>query len=287
MRGGSVVLGLLVLLSAPAGASATVLARVDEPGRIAAWGGVQVWADGGSLMVRSRGRIAHLPGGGGVSDADVGPGPDGRPRIVYADPARGRRVVIRRPDGTGRRVVPRSSGASLPTISGTQVAWEGTAGTIRTSRIDGSQRRRIDRPLAGTELDALADLDLSGTTLALAASYEEIDIEDAVGLVDIVTGRRTTVERVESAQNGRTLLGVSWARGELFYYQTCINVTGRCSYATRYDPRTRLFAALRSVNRLEGFAVDDDGAHAFVIPRTAADPVDWTATTVQRVSLRR
>jgi len=282
-----IAIGLVAFLVVPGASRAAVIAKVGSPTSISAWGGVQVWSNGGSPMVRQAGRISVLRGARGATDSDVGPGPDGRPRIVYADSERNGRLVIRRPDGTGRRVVPKTTGASLPTISGSRIAWLAGDGTLRSSRIDGTERRRLTPPLAEATASDIRDLELSGSRLAVAASYDNVEIGDEVGIVDLVTGRRTAVNSVVSAESGRTLLGLSWARGRLFHYQTCINVSGRCSSAISFDPRNRSYERLRSLNRLEGFAVDDDGIHAFVIPRTAGDPIDWTATTVQRVKLKR
>ena len=286
------LLGVMGWLAIPgvADAAPTTIAPVAEPVGISAWKGIQIWNDRDPaterwhLVVRRDGQIALLPGvtsSRGIA-ADVGPGPDGTARIVYVDRANGDRLTVVHPDGSGRRVVPNSAGASHPTISGPRVAWVAANNSVMTSRIGGQRRTRLSgapkqtcySPRQCLDVDAfVTDLELDGSTLALVDTFEEPeDAPDASGvsfdevrLEDVHSRRSRLVASVTAGQAGQTLHGLSWAGGRLFLYES-LTVSGTAVGAFRYDPRKRTYAVARSSTSLAGFAIDEDGAHAFEVP---------------------
>ena len=304
----SLLLGVIGWLAIPgfAHAKPTILAEIARPVSISAWNGVAIWnhydaaAKRWHLESYYNGLTAPLlPGVTSTRaiDADIGPGPDGTERIVYADPGNGNRVTVVSRDGT-RRVVPNSAGALLPTISGPRVAWLAKSGSVMTSRIGGQHRVRLSGapketcygPRQCFDVDAfVTDLELEGSTLALVDSFEEPDdapdasdlTYDEVRLEDVHTRRSRLVAAVAAGQGGQTLLGLSWAGGRLFFFESLV-VSGTAVGAFRYDPRKRTYAVARRSTSLAGFAIDEDGAHSFEVTGDYNDEEEGNSSVVLR-----
>lgn len=271
-------------------AAGETLDKVDAPGSIEAWGGNQIY--GGSktetstgFVIRHDGRIFPLAG---AHDPDIGPGPNGTVRVV--DVAASGQVAVTRIDGTGARTVPHTKGARATTIWGSRVAWMRRDGRLMTSRLDGTQAKLLKgapaRLCYGSgkcyKVDAdVRDFKLYRNSLAILSTFAhptddpnccEDEYYDDLRIEDVRTGRVTEVAQVTWGQAGRGLLGPSWAGGKLFYYQSCL-LQGSCGTAFRYDPVTGAGAQARRRRRLSGFAIDDDGKHAFEIPNySSIDP---------------
>src|SRR6478735_5427450 len=97
---------------------APVIAPVSVPGAISSYAGIQVWSDHYKLMVRHDGTITTIPD---AWDGDVGPGPDGQPRLAYLH---NNHVTVSRPDGSDAKQVPGTAFAEMPTIYGNRIAYE-------------------------------------------------------------------------------------------------------------------------------------------------------------------
>jgi len=277
--------------AAPALAAPTTIAALDAATEVRAYAGVQVWStyDPASkrhhLTVRRDAKLSTPAIGSSkiAIEADVGPGPGGRPALAYVRCTDACRVVVTRLDGSGRQVVRGSAGASDPTISGRQVAWVRGKATVMTSTVDGQGRKRLagaprrkcyetaeghtcERPRSVL----VSELELHGSQLALVADFElpggfgsgeaELRTESIKG------GPQRLVAWMTVGEGGQSWIGPSWARGRLYYYKTCFGDPSGCATDAgvyRFDPVTGKRAIASSSTVLTGFAIDDDGTRAY------------------------
>jgi hypothetical protein len=288
-------LGLLGILAcvAPAATQAataapTTVATLHGPTAVRTWNGVQAWTDYNAadkrrhVVVRSAGQIstpAAIPAGGERLKVDVGPGPDGKPAIAFVSCAVACRVVVSALDGSRAQTVAGSEGASSPTIWGSRVAWV-RGRTVRARRLAGgkvtrlagvprricyvSDRRRCERPGGAS----VRDLELYGSRLALIDRYGlphgggngQFDVR----MESVRGGRQRLVALLNVGESGQAWVGPSWAKGNLFFYKSCV---GGCDPGAggpyRYDVGSHAYARAPEPQVLTGFAMDDDGRHAF------------------------
>jgi hypothetical protein len=278
--------------AAPAPAAPTTIAPLDGQTEVRAYAGVQVWSSYDPatrrhhLTVRQDGRLS-TPAIGASKDsieADVGPGPDGKPALAYIACSDACRVVVARLDGSGRRVVAGSAKASDPTISGRRVAWVRGRATVMTSTVDGHGRRTLagvprrkcsDGVCGRPASPYVTELELHGNQLALVADFE-LAGGFGQGIAELRTesikgGPQRLVAQMTVGEGGQSWIGPSWANGRIYYYKTCYGDPSGCATAGgayRYDPKAGNHAFAPSATVLTGFAIDADGAHAY----TASGP---------------
>lgn len=280
--------------AAPAAAAPTKLAELHAETTVRAFGGVQAWSDYDPstnlhrVQVRRDGQVftPAIPPSRNRIDVDVGPSSDGVPTLVHIDCPHHCRVVVTRVDGSAPQTVPRSSGASDPTIWGGQVAWVYNDRTILTSTTGGHGRRilagaptrkcykpftgkprRCERP-AGPRI---GDIELHGSQLALVDTYG-LKFAGGQGVTEVRTesingGAQRLVALMTIGESGQTWIGPSWAKGKLYFYKSCFGDPSGCvgqgAGAFAFDPARNTYGLARSSTVLTGFAIDDDGRRAY------------------------
>jgi hypothetical protein len=282
-----------VAVAAPAAAAPTTLAPLHGDTAVRAFAGVQAWSDYDvtakqwRVMVRADGHVlapAIAPSKDPI-EVDVGPRSDGLPVLAYVGCTDACRVVVARLDGSTPQTVPGSEGARHPTIWGRQVAWVRGRATVMTSTwgghgrkaLAGAPRRKCYRPIdgprrcarpRGASVDAL---ELHGSQLALVDSFvltgasgngtSEVRTESIKG------GSQRLVALMDTGESGQTWIGPSWARGQLFFYKTCLGDPSGCVGAGGgvfgFDPARTSYVHANSSTVLSGFAMDDDGRRAY------------------------
>lgn len=283
--------------ASPALGAPTTIATLLGQTEVRAYAGVQVWntfdptSGRFHLTVRRDGRLSTPAIGAskGAIEADVGPGPDGRPVLAFVQCTDSCRVVVSRLDGSRRRVVPGSARASDPTVSGHRVAWIRGAATVMTSRVDGRDRRTLAgaprrkcfEPVSGARTCArpqnasVSELELHGSQLALVADFGLVNGfgggQAELRTESIKGGPQRLVAQMTVGEGGQSWVGPSWAQGRLYYYKSCFGDPSGCSTAGgafRFDPATGRRAFAPSATVLSGFAIDGDGTRAY----TASGP---------------
>ena len=237
--------------------------------RVRAWNGVQAWNDydPGDLrwhvFVRSGGRISAppaIPAGDGRLRVDVGPGPDGRPALVYLSCADVCQVVVSALDGSRAQPVPGSTGATAATIWGARVAWVRGGKTVLTRRLDGGATRRVPGPPRGYDV---GELELQGSRLAFIAFKGAEVGQTEVRMQSLRGGRQLLVAAMSFGSANQAFQGPSWAGGKLFFYMS--RPSRRLAGPYRYDPRSGRYAKAPDAGALTGFAMEDDGRRAFEV----------------------
>ncbi len=183
---------------------APVIAPVSVPGAISSYSGIQVWSDDHKLFVRRDGQITAIPN---AQDGDVGPGPDGRPRLAFI---RNHRVTVSQPDGSDAKQIPGTASAEMPTIYGDRIAYEYADRPVVISLSDTRHRHNL-RNMGTT----ITDLELHGTTLAVTDTFVGDDFSYDTVYVESVTHKDAWPEMVGTVtggEAGRSLVGPSWAR---------------------------------------------------------------------------
>jgi hypothetical protein len=267
---------------------------------VRAWNGVQAWTDFSAadhkwhVVVRRAGAIflpAAIPAGDERLKVDVGPGPDGRPALVYVRCAERCYAVVSDLDGRRARIVTASAGASVATIWRSRVAWVRGRNVVLTrllragsaSHVPGVPRRkcyervpgrrRCERPQDGS----VDDLELRGGQLALVVSYGLSqgggNGQTEVRMQSVRGGAQRLLAFMNVGEGGQRWVGPSWAQGKLFFYRSCRDCqTGQGAY--RYDPRTGAYSKAPGPGSLAGFAIDDAGRRAFEVPGGYGDRDD-------------
>jgi hypothetical protein len=279
---------------APAGAATTKLADLHAETAVRSFGGVQAWSDYDPatnlwrVQVRRDGQLytPPIPPSRNRIDVDVGPRSDGVPTLVHVDCPHACRVVVTRLDGGTPQTVPASSGASDPTIYGRQVAWVRNDKAIVTSTwtghgrrvLAGAPTRKCYKPFTGKPRRCerpsnprIGDIELHGSQLALVDTFG-LKEAGGNGVAEVRTesikgGAQKLVALMTIGEGGQTWVGPSWAKGKLYFYKACLGDPGGCfgpgAGAFAWNPAHNSYELARSSTPLSGFAIDDDGSHAY------------------------
>lgn len=294
-----ITMALAVLACAAAGAQAqTQIATSTRPTEVRAFAGVAVFSlydGGGYRLAITRGTAAPqlldvaprlVP-----FDADIGPGPDGRPLIVYSrctrDARRGRRssgcaIHSLRLDGGRERRMAVPGSASQPTIWRDRIAWvrqyasrptrsyiytraiDAPAGT-RSQVLPGTPTRRCtdgsERICSAPSETGEPELELWGRRLAMIVRYDYRSAGGICGTWDVrLDDLRAGTQRLLATQlcglNGQQYAGVSFASGRLSYARFCAAAPdcGARFGAYRYRIRNAGFELATIGHRLTGYA---------------------------------
>ena len=203
------------------------------------------------LMLLSGDRLEPLPVPRSRSafDADLGPGKQGRPTVVYS--LRNHGIYRLR---IGAAAPTRIATGEDPTIWRETIAYSRPAGTrdeitIRT----GNRTRRL---LARGYVE---QLELRGSMLAVDASQDEsLEIE----LVSLRSRSRRLIARTTMGVSGLDYVGLSFTSDHLGWHRSCYGDSAGCrtSGTQRYNLKTGAYEALTGPYRsLSGFALTRDG----------------------------
>ena len=262
MRGRSYVVAQLAALAAIASAPGAgaqdlqqTITTLDAAAPVAAYGNVIAWSQpdpvsGWFKLIVARGHSYHevaAPAQPAPFDVDVGPGPSGKPWVVYSRCS----DVAPYPVVRGLTALPdftRGAGCRVH-------AWDVAAGRERTLHARGVLPSIWGRRL----LYARGSRVLGGT---LGSARERTLVRGLHGFrpawIDAYRGHVTALWRRGSATQladgrrivarstgRRRLLGLGWDRGVLFFRTTCVGATGNCpeSYWAYRPASRRVFAA--------------------------------------------
>lgn len=174
-------------------------------------------------------------------DADIGPGPDGAPTIVYARDGNlwRLRVGARRP----YRLLSASVGLSHPTIWGRRLAYVSGANRVLVRGVRWpTTRPSVARPgvprwacdgRCRTASGSIDELALQGHSLALLVGFGADDLDDGgqqVRVDDTVTGATRTIEEIgNGGLSGYVIGAISFADQWLGWRGLCTADPGGCS----------------------------------------------------------
>jgi hypothetical protein len=236
---------LFLAVAAPARATDTLLAEVDEPTPMRTYAGVQVWStfDGAAyrLTIRRAGAIETLPAAPSRRpfDVDIGPDRSGRPLLAYtrcgrdrvdaaarAAASRGCDVVVYSlAGGSGERPLHAVNTAAadefLPSIWRGRIAFaRRVPGSARTSvftrRLGAPRSERSERLPGGR---SLIELDLQGDRLGAIA---DLGGAAEVRLIGVSDRRVRRLQRTGVGEGGQSMVGIGFAGGYLAWGLNCL-----------------------------------------------------------------
>jgi hypothetical protein len=291
-----VLLAALIVLGAAATAAKadTTITEVQRATPLAGYGDTLVWSsyDAASDSYRLTALVAGTMVVPPVAprpapfDADVGPGPGGRPLVVYSRcererPASGCRLFSLSLPGGDERPLPAGGGGrpSDPAIWRDRLAWvrrpagSGSPAVLTRSLSDDAPPRELPavperfcdrehgrrpvfcRPTSGAQV---LGLDLRGRRLAVAVLYGAAGA-DATGHSELrlltLGGRVRSIAHQNGGIGGVYLTAVAFAGKRVYFTRTCELEGCDRSGIFRYEVNSRRYAfAPRRNQRLRGYA---------------------------------
>jgi len=264
LRKGALWGALFLCLAAPAAAEERTLATGQVDAEVKAYGGVAIFSrwDGAaySLVASTAGgplQPLAVPPQSKRFDADIGPGPDGRPTVVLRQcVASGCGLSLLALDGTA----PVPTGLKVPRATVHPTLWHRTIAWLDHGRI-----RTRDSLIARVKrtTDVLA-LELYGRRLALA-------VADATGggvcgrreirLMNIRSGKVRVLGSQLCGLNGQTFHGPTFAAGWLYFARSCNLACGATRYgAFRYRLRDGRYEIAGDGRPIAGWAWGGGGS---------------------------
>ena len=271
--------------TAKAGTAPVTIAPLHGNTAVEAYGGVEAWSDyeatdrSWHVVVRSDGQIStpSIPSANKAIEVAVGPGPSGSPVLAYLSCARSCHLVVSALNGSNPRAVPRSDGASHPTIWGDRVAWVSGAAKVMTSSLSGAgrrvlggaPRRKCYEPATGQpklvceapkqpSVEALA---LHGRQLALIDTFILNDDVGAVGtttevrIEPVTGGPQRLVALLGVGEGNESWVGPSWFGGDLYFYEDTDGAT--VGAVDGFDPEHNTYVSAPANTYLTGFSMID------------------------------
>lgn len=293
----------------------TVVAPLSAETPVRAWAGIALLSvrdPGGYRLATQQGNEAprELTGIAPSQrpfDANIGPGPNGSPVIVFARCTRGAGCRLMRTTQSGARETPvggsssANSSVAAPAVWGTRVAFARRSrdGSVHVyvGPLESSSRARlvrlpdVPRPeclfpegcFARRVRPRIAELALRGATLAeqidlgLVENLELCDRTE-VRLIDIALGRSRRVAHTHCGLAGSTLIGVSLTATHLLYARVCPGDPAGCSQHNtdlyRYDLRRHRLEAGSQRDLLVSVDATSDDSFVEVVEQGAGDCTD-------------
>jgi hypothetical protein len=312
IRRAVLIAGLMPALLATAQASAdTTIGALAAPTPVRTWGGIAVLSVSDSAsgryalaIQRGTGVPRALPGIAEAKqpfDADIGPGPDGAPVIVFVRCRTPTRCRLARTTIAGGTEIAISGSAGTDGFESAPTVWGGRLAFAR--RYSGGSERVYTRPLlAGRRVRSIrlpgvparecdevqgcravtdgtvAELELRGRTLAenvhVGLTTVGICGEGQARLVDVARRHSRLVTRTICGLSGSTLLGVSLTPRYLIYARTCPGDPAGCrnhaALIYRYRISSRRSELVPERDELTGFSArSDDEAIEVRAPQSA------------------
>jgi len=260
------------------------------------------------LATVSDGVLTPVPGvapAGAAFDADIGPGANGRPQIVFSTDSGGQRdlFVVSLPGGAVRPVSNANTRSNevAPTLWRGRIAFTRLYGPDRdpqrsgvqrdpvvytkrlvaprstpSTRLPGVPRRRCgdDGTTCGpTEFPFVAEMELYGSRLAQSVFYTCDTCagiaQNEVRLVDADTRRAEQIAFQVTGLSGQSYQGLSFVGRRLAFYKSCGGDTSGCNGGKRGPRSFRLpngpFEGALGPAEIGGFALVDGDNRAFVV----------------------
>jgi len=291
---------LAVLAAWPAAAAAEerTIVTQSRPTDVRTYGGAAIFSEWDGkvyrLVVSRAGgppQPLSVPPQDRPFDADIGPGPDGRPTVV---------IARCRAEGCGLSLLALGADApvatsvrtrriSRPTISGDRVAWIAGKRAV-THRLSGGAMRTLP---SGAEV---VDLELSGGRLAMSTVRILRDAgvcgQRQVRVVSIRSGRGRVLGSQLCGLDGQIWAGMSFDAGWLYFARTCNAQAASCSSrafgAYRYHLRSRRYELAGDRGALESWGYAGGGNAYKVALRefSCSDPLGDPCDVVWETGLR-
>jgi hypothetical protein len=223
--------------------------------------------DGGIVQPRLAGTTDR------AFDADIGPGPDGRPVLVYSRCSDDCDLFMAPVDGGPERpidAVNTPADEQLPSI------WDGRLAFTRGRRDRGgvyvadlarpsAEERQIAAALAPGPPLGVVEVELRGTRLAVLSIAGENDVGQAtiaLRLADLRSGEARTLRAMNPGIGAQSFFGVSITRHHVGWYEGCEYPEGcfRRRGAWRLDVRTGVEEYARGSAYPLAFSLRDDGS---------------------------
>jgi len=273
----------------------TTIAPLQGDTAIEAYGGVEAWSDYDAahrswhVVVRRGEEISEppIPTAEKAIEVDVGPGPSGSLMLAYTECASSCQVVVSAVNGSHRKVIPGSRGASHPTIWRGHVAWVSGRTKVMSSLLNGSGRRALGgaphrkcyaAPSGRRRLLCVAPQRPIVEALALyrgqLALIDTFDLSDGFGSNGTTTEVRTEaitggpqrlVALLTVGEGDEQWVGPSWSEGKLYFYEDEDGTCG-CTAVYRFDPARNSYARAHASAYLTGFSMIDNQAYEVTAP---------------------
>jgi hypothetical protein len=206
-------------------------------------------------------------------DADIGPGPDGRPVLVYSRCSGDCDLFMAAVDGGPERpidAVNTPADEQLPSVWGGRLAFtrgRKDRGGVFVADLRGAPggERQIDAALAPGPPLGVLETELRGNRLAVLSIAGEDDVGQAtigLRLSDLRTGRTRTVRAMNPGIGGQSFFGVSLTRRHVGWYEGCAYPEGCRTRrgAWRSDTRSGVDEYARGSAYALAFGLRDDGS---------------------------
>jgi hypothetical protein len=292
------MLAALAVIAALGAAEERTLVTQSRPTEVRAYRGAAIFSEWDGkvfrLVVSRAGGAPQplpVPPQDEPFDADIGPGPDGRPTVVIARcRAEGCGLsLLALGDDAPVATAVRTRRITHPTIWRDRVAWIAGKRAV-TRRLSGGGTRRLPGPAE------VLDVELAGGRLAMTTDRASPDAGVCglrqVRVVAVGSGRGRLIASQLCGLDGQIWVGPSFDGGWLYFARTCNTQAASCSTrafgAYRYNLRSRRYGLAGSRRALASWAYAGGGTAYKVALRefSCSDPLGDPCDIVWETGLR-